>query len=373
MQSRRSSHGIRRAGLAVAGTLAVALATPGGAQFEKPYHIVDLAPGVFAVVWDEILEWPYEGNNLVIVNDEDVVVVDAKRTPSLAETVIREIRARTEKPVRYLVNTHWHADHTYANPVFRRAYPGLEIVGHPATVPAFSEILQRSIDRTLAFASTAEQQLASGRGDDGRELTAEERSALAARWERTRTELLPLFRTVELVPPTLLVSDRLTLRRGEREIEIRFLGEANTRGDLVVYLPRERILATGDLVVKPYPFLGLDDHPQSWVRVLDELESFDVAVLLPGHGEVERDFTYVRRVKALFAALVAQVESLHASGAGLDEAQRRVDLAAEIAGVVPDDEKLRDELAAEWVPYAVELAWKHLPAAHGGGSAGDGR
>jgi len=335
-------------------------AAPAAAQFEKPYEVVDLAPGIFAVVWGDVLEWPYEGNNLVIVNDEDVVVVDSKRTPSLAETVIAEIRRRTDKPVRYLVNTHWHADHTYSNFVYRREYPGVEIVGHPATVAPFAEILQPAIDRTLAFAESAEERLAKGVDEEGRPLDAAGKEALAERWRVVRDERLPIYRRIRLVAPTMTVADELVLRRGEREIRIRFLGEGNTRGDLVVHLPKERILATGDLVVWPYPFLGLDDHPQSWVRVLDELVTWDVGTLVPGHGPVRHDLAYLRQVRDLLASLVEQTERRHAVGETLEQAQAAVDLGERMRGFTGEDEALERELVDEWVPYAVKLVWNHL-------------
>lgn len=351
---------LRRRRLADLLLIALCAAAPAAAQFEKPYEVVDLAPGIFAIVWGDVLEWPYEGNNLVIVNDEDVVVVDSKRTPSLAETVIAEIRKRTGKPVRYLVNTHWHADHTYSNFVFRREFPGVEIVGHPATVAPFAEILQPAIDRALAFAETAEERLAEGIDEEGRPLDAAGREALAERWRVAHDERLPIYRRIRLVPPTMTVADELVLRRGEREIRIRFVGEGNSRGDLVVYLPRERILATGDLVVRPYPFLGLDDHPQSWVRVLDELATWDVATLVPGHGPVQRDFRYLEQVRDLLASLVAQTGRRHAAGETLEQAQAGVDLGERLRAFAGDDRELYRDLVDEWVPYAVKLAWNHL-------------
>ena len=113
--------------------LVILLPVGGAAQFTKPYRVVDLTDDIFAIVWDDILSYPVEGNKLVIINENDVVVVDSKRTSSLARTVIEEIRKGTDKPVRCLINTHWHADHFYANYVFQEDFPGVEIIGHPAT------------------------------------------------------------------------------------------------------------------------------------------------------------------------------------------------------------------------------------------------
>jgi len=334
---------------------------PAVAQFTKPYEVVELTDDIFAIVWDDILSFPVEGNNLIIINEDDVVVVDSKRTPSLARAVIEEIRKRTDKPVRYLINTHWHADHFYANYVFQEEYPGVEIIGHPATTAGMTSVLVPWIAETSQLAARGRDLLESGRGEDGEVLTHATRRSLERRLEQARTQLMPLFDQIRLSPPTLEVTTGVTLQRGSREIQILHLGKGNTPGDLVVYLPEERIVATGDLIVRPYPFLGLDDHPVAWSETLGRIAELEVDFLLPGHGAVQRDFDYLHLVKRLFSSLGEQVRAGMEEGWDLETITAHVDLEEILQAIAPD----RKNLARGFTPGAVAFAYRELSEAGG--------
>ena len=329
---------------------------PTVAQFTKPYKVVELADDIFAVVWDDILSFPVEGNNLVIINDDDVVVVDSKRTPSLAKAVIEEIRKRTDKPVRYLINTHWHADHFYANYVFQDEYPGVEIIGHPATTAGMDSILAPWIAETRQLATAGPMLLESGYGEDGEVLTDEARRSLERRLEEAQTLLMPLFEQIRLSPPTLEITTALTLRRGAREIQVLHLGKGNTPGDLVVYLPAEKIVATGDLVVRPFPFLGMDDHPVEWSATLGKIAELDIDLLIPGHGDVQHDLDYLHLVAELFASLGDQVRAGIDRGWDLETIKANVDLESPFREIAPD----REGLAGRFTPAAVAYAYREL-------------
>jgi glyoxylase-like metal-dependent hydrolase (beta-lactamase superfamily II) len=326
------------------------------AQFTKPYEVVELTEDIFAIIWDDILSFPVEGNNLIIINEDDVVVVDSKRTPSLAMTVIEEIRKRTDKPVRYLINTHWHADHLYANYVFQDEYPGVEIIGHPATAAGLDSILVPWLAETKELAATGPGLLASGRDADGELLTDEARQELESSLERAQTQLMPLFEQIRLTAPTLEITSGLTLQRGSREIQVLHLGRGNTPGDLVVYLPEEKIVATGDLVVQPYPFLGLDDYPVEWSTTLGRIAELDVEVLVPGHGNVQHDLDYLHLVEELFASLGEQVQAGIDRGWDRETITENVDLDAPMRAIIPD----REGFARRWAPGAVAFAYREL-------------
>ena len=90
----------------------------------------------------------------------------------------------------------------------------------------------------------------------------------------------------------MTVADSLVLHRGGRDIEVKFLGRGHTSGDLVVYLPKERIVATGDLVVHPIPFGG-SSYLQEWAGTLRKLKLLDATTIVPGHGEILSDWSYV--------------------------------------------------------------------------------
>ena len=122
-----------RCGAAVVLSLLVASGVS-GAQPPSPseYEVVKLAEGVYGFMWKAVPISP-EPNVLIVVNDDDVLVVDADMFPSSAKTIVQEIRKLTPKPVRYLVNTHWHDDHVFGNATFKDAWPGVHVIGHMNT------------------------------------------------------------------------------------------------------------------------------------------------------------------------------------------------------------------------------------------------
>ena len=112
--------------------LVLFFATALGAQSAtEPYSIVKMAEGVYGFAWDD--QAGPEPNMLIVVNDDDVLLVDSSMYPSSARAVVSEIRKLTPKPVRYLVNTHWHDDHLFGNSVIQEAWPDVRIIAHANT------------------------------------------------------------------------------------------------------------------------------------------------------------------------------------------------------------------------------------------------
>src|SRR5688572_29853371 len=153
----------------IVGTLAFLLLTidARAAAPAKKYEVRKLAEGVYVFLWTDPLEQPIESNSVIIVNDDDVVVVDSSLFASSARLVISEIRKLTPKPVRLLINTHWHDDHVFGNSTFREAWPGLQIVGHRNTRADAMEFayaaLPREVERLGATIERVQKALASGK------------------------------------------------------------------------------------------------------------------------------------------------------------------------------------------------------------------
>lgn len=321
------------------------------------HEVVAVAPGVYAVIrhWDA---GTADGNSLFIVNDSDVVVVDTGGFASDARQMIAEIRKRTNRPVRYIVNTHHHGDHTTGNEAFLAAYPGAEIIGHMKTRdlaiadgPLDFAAFQKEIARV-------DQALATGRTSDGEALTPEHRKHMELAKENFAFYIRD-NQGVKRLPPNLLVGDELVLHRGERTIEVRFFGEGHTPGDVVVYLPKERVLAVGDLVVQPVPFGGATNF-RAWPETLRAIRKLDVAVVVPGHGDIQRDWSYVDRQIALFESTWAQVKTAVEGGANLDATRKAVDGEAlsKAFGIVTARD--REEFDYLYLDSAVEAAFQAL-------------
>jgi cyclase len=324
----------------------------------------ELAPGVHAVLTDPrgLIS---DSNVLLVINESDVVVVDANILPQSARHVVAEIRKLTDKPVRYVVNTHWHSDHHYGNAVYRDAYPGVEFIQHPFTraqiiardIPTLAKNVAENYPRVIA---SYEKALVDGKLADGREVTPERRATI--------NELLRIYRAfvgemgaTAPIPGTVTVTDSLVLHRGARRIVIRYLGRGNTAGDLIVHLPQERIVATGDLVVSPSPF-GFFSHYGDWSATLRALKGIDAATILPGHGGIMTDWTYVDRLIELIESVWTQVKAAVADGADLEATRKRVNLDAFRDRFAGTDPRLVSSFTNNFVTPSVEAAWRELTA-----------
>lgn len=323
----------RRPRLAVALLAALALASSAGAQArDDGARIERVADGVYAIIHENATdEWPH-GNTGVVVGEDGVLVVDAAYLPSRARADIALIRSVTDKPVRYLVITHWHFDHTNGTVAYRDAFPGVRVVserqaGHWIELNGlwWSRMSTAPGSARRAALARLEERLAAGTDSAGTPLSAGERRALEQTVQRRRNELEELA-NLTVVAPDLTFDRALTLHLGSRRIELVNRGRANSPADVTIYLPEERVLFTGDILVQdplPYPFAA---WPVPWVGVLRELEALPVAALVPGHGPVMRDHAYTRRVRRLMEAVTTRADSMVRLGMTLEQVQDGMDL-----------------------------------------------
>jgi cyclase len=295
---------------------------------EKALDVTRVADGVYALTWNDPLQDPIEGNSVFIVNDDDVVVVDTGLLPSTTRRFVAELRKITDKPVRFVVNTHWHDDHHDGNFVYREIWPDVTIVAHAATPRLIQEHTYGPragiLDEYAEIAARMARWHETGLDDDGKPLVERRRKRageLAAFYSMVREELL----AAKEMPPDLTFDDELVLRRGERTIEVRWLGRGNTAGDVVVVLPKERIVMSGDLLVYPIPFC-FGSYYEAWIDTLAALDALEVDTIVPGHGPVMRDRDYLHTVQALLRDLVAQAKQAVADGLTLEQAQERIKL-----------------------------------------------
>jgi cyclase len=326
----------------------------------KPYEIVKLAEGVYGFVWTNPVQDPIESNALFIINDRDVVVVDAGILPSSARRMAAALRKLTSKPVRYVVNTHWHDDHHTGNEVYRALWPQVEFIAHrdtrtdifAQTYAPRAEVVANMKKENERYARWA----ATGKDDEGKPVDELRR----ARMREIAEAYAPAIAEIEKVrntPPDLTLIDRLVLHRGARTIDIRWLGRGNTRGDVVVFLPKERVVATGDLLVHPIPF-GIGSYYRDWIGTLGALDSLPVDALFLGHGAPQRNRDYLHQVQGLLTALVERVDSAVAAGATKQETEQQVTLSDWKATIAGDDRQMQGGFDAVFVKPAVGRAWQ---------------
>jgi cyclase len=323
-----------------------------------------LADGVYAIIHDDATDqWPH-GNTGVVVSDDGVLVVDATYLPSRARGDIALIRRLTDRPVRYLVNTHWHMDHTHGNEAYRDAFPGVTIVTERRT-REFSELNTRYWSRYSTAPDSPrrqalrelEEELARGADSTGKAHTAEEKRRLETVIRQRNGELEELAK-VRVVVADQVFDGATTLWLGGRRVELVDHGRANSPHDVTVYLPKERILFTGDILVQsPVPYTGLS-WPVPWIDVLADIEKLPVTTLVPGHGPVMHDHTYTRRMRELLEAVTSRVRKLAEQGRPVEWIQDSLRLDDVRRKVPAWADKEHDEDWDYIVRTVIERAWR---------------
>jgi glyoxylase-like metal-dependent hydrolase (beta-lactamase superfamily II) len=288
------------------------------AQTPVPIEKVRLADGVYQFLTAADGYVP-NGNSVVVVNDSDVLVFDTFTRPSTARELVAEIRKITDKPVRTVVNSHWHPDHWSGNEVFVREFPGVEILASEETLQlmrntasAWPEILTRNLKESEA---AFEKERSTGRAADGAVVTDAQRKKNSDEL-RLQREFTAEALTVQRTFPTATYAEALTLRRGGREFRLlAVVGDA--RGSTVMFLPKEKILVTGDVVSYPIPYFTppIGEHAKS----LRRLAEFDADVIVPGHGPAWHDAEFLKLEAELFESIVAQVIEAERKGLVTEE------------------------------------------------------
>ena len=287
------------------------------AQGAPLFDLQKVADGVYAALAKP--RSPINCNAAVVLFDEGVLVVDTHSRPSSATALIAQIKTISDKPVRYAVNTHFHWDHAQGN----HAYP----VAFPKQVSIVASEATRENLRTLG-AERLKDQLANTPGEIARLKDRLAKAADAAEQTRVRDEIaqqeayLAEIKSLELTLPDVTFDKSLYLHVGGRDIFLLFLGRGHTSGDVVAYLPKERVIATGDLLHGWMPYMG-DSYPPEWVATLDALDQLEFDHIIGGHGTV-KPRAHVRFFRNYLADLIAAVRDARRRGETLDQAKTSV-------------------------------------------------
>jgi glyoxylase-like metal-dependent hydrolase (beta-lactamase superfamily II) len=292
----------------------------------QSFKLVKVADGVYAGIG---LNGVF-GNGAFIVNRDNVLVVDTQERPSWARDLIADIRAVTPKPVHYVVNTHYHRDHSQGNQAYVEAFgPDVEIIAQQ-TVPEDmrtldAALLQQSLTSDLPTQiAQLTKTLAAGTDAQGGPLTADDRARLQHQLDLAQGYLAEIPQ-IRLTPPTLTYDRTLTLHTPDRDICLYHFGLGHTRGDTVVYLPKEKIVITGDLLTFNFPNMK-DSYPVELVSTLDSIDKLDWDYAIPGHGEVETNHDQVKLLHDYMRDMVAAVRGAIAKGMTLEQATQSIDL-----------------------------------------------
>lgn len=295
---------------------ALLAASPLPASAQDLFTLEKVTDGVYAALAKP--RNPINCNAAVVVYDEGVLVVDTHSRPSSARGLIAQIKSLTDKPVRYAVNTHFHWDHAQGNHAFPVAFPRqVAIVASEATRENLRVLGMERVKGQLASAPTQIEAL-----------KAQLATADAATKTRLEDEIaqhedyLRELRSLELVLPDLTFDKSLILHRPGMDIVLLFLGRGHTSGDVVAYLPKQKVVATGDLLHGWMPFMG-DSYPTEWVATLDALDKLDFDHIIGGHGTVKPK-SHLKVFRNYLADLIDEVRKARTRGESLAQAQASV-------------------------------------------------
>ena len=295
----------------------------------RSFDVQKVADGVYAVIRREPASFWFNANNVFIVGKNDVIVVDSNLTVGYTKEVIAALREITDKPVKYVINTHWHEDHIIGNRAYREAFPGVKFVGHRSTLKDLPEIgggnRQGSLKNGRGFVGMLEANLEKGESIAGGAITDEERAGYTSDINFVSSYLAESS-TFEIILPDVLVDDRLEIKQDGRTLEVLFLGRAHTGADLVVNLPKERIAITGDLIVYPVPLLGSTSYPLEDASTLEKLKALGSRMYIPGHGPVMKDDVYLDKMIALATAVRDRSRAAYKPGETVEQMRAKIDL-----------------------------------------------
>lgn len=329
--------------LAVALSLALAPAAAHAREHPAPTR-TQVADGIYLFATQPYSDVGLDGNSIVILSNDGVLVFDSNGTPAAAAAVLAEIRQLTDKPVRYLVHSHWHWDHWYGAEVYRDTFPEIQIIAHERTrllmagpaidfnEPGLEDQLPghiASVEEELAAlnAATAATPAPSGAAPKA-QASSQELATLEEHIARDRA-FLEQKRAVRHTLPNLTFTDSLTIHLGERLIKVLHYDRAITPGDAFLHLPNERIVITGDLLVNPITF-ALFCYPSGWIRTLERIDSLDAEILVPGHGVPMRNESLLQATTALLKRERVLAEAAKARALPVDEAIAQIRADAEV-------------------------------------------
>ena len=280
------------------------------------FDIVKVADGVHVAV--AAPAYKVNCNTAIIETGDGVVVVDTHSKPSAARVLVEHLRDITAEPVRYVVNTHFHWDHWHGNEVYPRAYPGAEIVTNHITREA---MVKKGLKRIQDHVRQVPAEIARLRDDLAAAASPVDRARLAGQ-HRLAEAYLAEVKALSPALPTIAFERTMTLFRRDREIQLLHLGRAHTEGDVFVYLPREKVVITGDAVIGWTPYMG-DGYPEDWASTLDNLARLDFTHIIMGHGAVAGR-EWLETFRGYVRDMVEAVRREVATGATLDEVKQRV-------------------------------------------------
>src|SRR4051812_12001305 len=323
---------------------------------------IEVARGVHLFMTRPYGDVGLDGNSVAILGRDGALVFDTNGTPAAAAAVLAEIQKLTTQPVRYVVNSHWHWDHWYGTETYARAFPDVRIVAHEKTrelmIGPALEFNRPGLERQLpGYIESLEKKVAAAEAASPQPADLPRLKALVDEDRFFLSQKTAVHHTF----PTVTFDSRLSVYLGDRRVEILHYDRAVTPGDTFLYLPDEKILITGDLLVNPISY-ALSCYPTGWLRTLEKIDALDASLIVPGHGEPLRDKTLLHATMDVFRELLRQGAAAKAKGLDPDQAREAImpSLHDLMVKMTHDDKALNDAFRVQLVDWYLHRVYDEL-------------
>jgi cyclase len=303
---------LERATLRAAEARALAATAPDGF-----FEIEKVAEGVYAAIARPVAM--INCNAVVFENANDLLIVDTHSKPSAAAAVAAQFRKVTTKPVRYVVNTHFHLDHVGGAPEYRRIAPQADLISSTVTrdliADSSGDRFKQIIEAIRKSVDESESKAAAAKTDREREHFR--RAAADAR------AFLAEMRNYSFELPNVTFDRNLIIHDKAHDLHLAFRGRGHTAGDIVVFCPQKKALASGDLLHGFLPYVG-DGYPLEWPRTLRALAVFPFEHVIGGHGGVQHTRERLAQEAAYIEELTEAVSKGKEQGQTLEQLQAAI-------------------------------------------------
>ena len=282
------------------------------------FTIERVAEGVFAALAKP--QALTNSNAAIFVLDRDVLVVDAHSKPSAAVALLAQIKKEvTDKPVRYLVNSHFHWDHTQGDVAYKTAGSNVEIITSEATKQLMTQLqrdrLKESLDSVPSLIDAVRSRLSRAKTAQEQAWCNDQLRQLTAYQEEMKSYPLEL--------PTLTFARTYLIKDRSGDLQLAFNGKAHTAGDVQVFSPTKKVVASGDAIIGFLPNLN-DGFPRPWPKTIDSVGAWKFDFIIAGHGPVQHGRARMGQFRNYIEDLTARVERAKKAGTPLVELQKTI-------------------------------------------------
>jgi len=356
--------------------VALAFIAPAAAEMARPplgsegspaadsgyFQIVrSVAPHVWVLLQPKFQVQP-DGNVTVVEQTDGLVLLDAGASAGSGRRIVELVRGLSPKPVKAVIVSQWHGDKPQGLSEILKAWPDARTIATAATAAHLRDPNTMNTPAVPDAAANAHSQvLMRGIEDYLHKMGLKAPSPeLRDHYEKTARVIeqwaLDMDGTLTIATKETF-TDKLVIPDGVAPVEAMFLGHANTDGDAIIWLPKQRVLVTGETVIAPFPY-GFGSYPTDWIGVLKKLRAMPFKVLVPGHGMPQSDRSQLNRILAALEDVRGQVAMLVAKGMTLDQVKAKVDLSRQKQSFVDNDQWLGRWFDDFWATPIVTSAYR---------------